>query len=56
LSSGPDGDGLVPAAHAESYAAEIPGAKLETLPGAHPLSVERPAEVAELIARFAESL
>ncbi|MGH9243415.1 MAG: alpha/beta fold hydrolase [Acidimicrobiales bacterium] len=47
-----DGDRLVPAAHAEVYAAEIPGARLELVPGAHMLPVERPVELAEVIARF----
>jgi pimeloyl-ACP methyl ester carboxylesterase len=51
-----ESDGLVPAAHAETYAAEIPGARLETLPGGHMLSVERPAELTDVIARFVESL
>ena len=48
-----DADRLVPRAHAEAYAAGIPGARLEVMAGAHLLPVERPAELAELIAGFA---
>jgi pimeloyl-ACP methyl ester carboxylesterase len=46
-------DTLVPAAHAEAYAAEIPDARLEVVPGAHLLPIERPGDLAGLIARFA---
>lgn len=46
-------DTLVPRAHAEVYAEEIPGARLVELPeAAHLASIERPAELAELIANF----
>jgi pimeloyl-ACP methyl ester carboxylesterase len=51
-----DGARLVPMAHAEACAAEIPGARLAVVPGAHLLPVERPAELAELIAGFAAEL
>jgi pimeloyl-ACP methyl ester carboxylesterase len=47
-----DADRLVPMAHAEAYAAGIPGARLVVVPGAHLLPVERPAEVVDLIAGF----
>ncbi len=46
-------DTLIPAAHAETYAREIPGARLAELPdAAHLAAIERPAELAALIARF----
>ena len=46
-------DGMVPAAHAEAYAAEIPGARLEVVEGAaHWLPFERPAELAALTRDF----
>jgi pimeloyl-ACP methyl ester carboxylesterase len=46
-------DGLVPAAHAEVYAAEIPNARLEVVEdAAHWLPFERPAEVAALVRDF----
>jgi pimeloyl-ACP methyl ester carboxylesterase len=46
-------DTLVPAAHAETFAAEIPGARLETVENAaHLLPIEKPAELAALIAAF----
>jgi pimeloyl-ACP methyl ester carboxylesterase len=47
-----DADRLVPMAHAEAYAAGIPGARLVVVPGAHLLPVERPTEVVDLIAAF----
>jgi alkanesulfonate monooxygenase SsuD/methylene tetrahydromethanopterin reductase-like flavin-dependent oxidoreductase (luciferase family)/pimeloyl-ACP methyl ester carboxylesterase len=44
-------DGLVPRQHAEAYAERIPGARLETIPGAgHMLTLELPAQVADLVA------
>jgi pimeloyl-ACP methyl ester carboxylesterase len=46
-------DTLVPAAHAEAYAAEIPGARLEIAPDvAHLATVERGADVARLVSAF----
>ena len=51
-----DADRLVPMAHAEAYAAGIPGARLVVVPGAHMLTVEQPAEVVDLIAGFAAGL
>jgi pimeloyl-ACP methyl ester carboxylesterase len=43
-------DTLIPAAHAEAYAAEIPGARLVEVQGAaHLLAIEKPAELAELV-------
>jgi len=46
-------DTLVPAAHAETYASEIPGARLEIVESAaHLLPVEKPAELAALVASF----
>jgi pimeloyl-ACP methyl ester carboxylesterase len=51
-----DGDTLVPAAHAEAYAAEIPDARLEVMSGAHLLPIEHPRELAGLIARFAAAV
>jgi pimeloyl-ACP methyl ester carboxylesterase len=43
-------DTLIPAAHAEAYAAEIPGARLVEVDGAaHLLSIEKPAELAALV-------
>lgn len=46
-------DTLVPPAHAETYAAEIPGARLEAVEGAaHLLPIEKPAELAAVIGRF----
>jgi pimeloyl-ACP methyl ester carboxylesterase len=46
-------DGLVPAAHAETYAAEIPNARLEVIDGAaHWLPFEKPAELAALVRDF----
>jgi pimeloyl-ACP methyl ester carboxylesterase len=46
-------DTLVPAAHAEAYAAEIPGAKLVVIEGAgHLLPLEKPAELAAAIRAF----
>jgi pimeloyl-ACP methyl ester carboxylesterase len=50
-------DGLVPRAHAEVYAAELPDARLEVVEGAaHWLPFERPAELAALIRGFAGEL
>ncbi|MGH9120242.1 MAG: alpha/beta fold hydrolase [Acidimicrobiales bacterium] len=49
-------DRLVPTAHAEAYAAGIPGARLVMAPGAHLLPVEQPAELTELVAGFATDL
>jgi pimeloyl-ACP methyl ester carboxylesterase len=44
-------DTLIPAAHAEAYAAEIAGARLVVVDGAaHLLPLEKPAELADLIA------
>lgn len=46
-------DGLVPAAHAETYAAEIPDARFEVIAGAaHWLPFEKPAELAALVRAF----
>jgi pimeloyl-ACP methyl ester carboxylesterase len=43
-------DTLIPRAHAEAYAAEIPGARLVDVPDvAHLLAIEKPAELADLI-------
>lgn len=46
-------DGLVPAVYSETFAAEIPGARLEVVPdAAHLLPLERPAELAGLVREF----
>jgi pimeloyl-ACP methyl ester carboxylesterase len=46
-------DGLVPLAHSETYAAEIPGARLEIVEhAAHWLPFERGDEMARLIREF----
>ncbi len=46
-------DGMVPAAHAEAYAAEIPDARLEVIDGAaHWLPFEKPGELATLVRDF----
>jgi pimeloyl-ACP methyl ester carboxylesterase len=46
-------DTLIPAAHAETYVSEIPGARLETVEGAaHLLPIEKPAELAALVGSF----
>ena len=46
-------DTLVPAAHSQSYAEEIRGAKLIEVPNAaHLISVERPAELATIANDF----
>ena len=46
-------DGFVPAVHAETYAAEISGARLEVIEGAaHLLPLEKPAELAALVRAF----
>jgi pimeloyl-ACP methyl ester carboxylesterase len=43
-------DGIVPRAHAEAYAADVPDARLVDLDGAaHMATLERPAEVASLV-------
>jgi pimeloyl-ACP methyl ester carboxylesterase len=43
-------DTLIPAAHAEAYAAEVPGAQLVEVDGAaHLLAIEKPAELAALV-------
>ena len=47
-------DGLVPRAHAETYAAELPDARLEVVEGAaHWLPLEQPQELAALVRAFA---
>jgi pimeloyl-ACP methyl ester carboxylesterase len=47
-------DGLVPRAHAETYAAELPDARLEVVDdAAHWLPLERPQELAALVRAFA---
>lgn len=47
-------DTLVPAAHAEAYAAAVPGARLVVVDGAaHLLAVERPDALAPLVRDFA---
>ena len=47
-------DGLIPAAHAEAYAEEIEGAQLvEMEEVAHMIPLEKPAELASVIADFA---
>lgn len=46
-------DGMLPAAHAETYAAEIPGARLEVIEGAaHWVPFEKPAELAAVVRDF----
>ena len=46
-------DTLIPAAHAQTYAKEIPDAKLvEVLNAAHLISVERPTELAAIVNDF----
>jgi pimeloyl-ACP methyl ester carboxylesterase len=46
-------DTFLPAAHAETYAAEIPNARLEVIEGAaHLLPLEKPAELATLTRAF----
>ena len=46
-------DGLVPPVYAQTFAAEIPGARLEVIDGAaHWLPYEKPAELAELVRAF----
>jgi pimeloyl-ACP methyl ester carboxylesterase len=43
-------DTLIPRAHAETYVAEIPGARLVEVDGAaHLLAIEKPAELAALV-------
>ncbi len=49
-------DGLVPPIYAETFAAEIPNARLEVIDGAaHWLPFEKPAELATLVQGFARS-
>lgn len=49
-----DQDGLVPIDHAQTYAREIPDARLEVVAGAaHWLPFEKPAELAQLVRAFA---
>lgn len=46
-------DTLIPAAHAETYAREIPGAKFVEVPdAAHLIAVERPQELAVVVTDF----
>jgi pimeloyl-ACP methyl ester carboxylesterase len=46
-------DGLIPSAHGETYAREIPGAKLVTMEDvAHMIPLEKPAELARIIGDF----
>ncbi len=46
-------DGMLPAVHAETYAAEIPEARLEVIAGAaHWVPFEKPAELAALVRDF----
>jgi pimeloyl-ACP methyl ester carboxylesterase len=48
-------DGLVPLAHAETFAAEIPDARLEVVEGAaHWLPFEQPQDLARLVRAFAD--
>lgn len=50
-------DGMVPRAHAETYAAELPDARLEVVDGAaHWLPLERPQELAALVREFAPTV
>jgi pimeloyl-ACP methyl ester carboxylesterase len=47
-------DGLVPPVYAETFAGEIPNARLTVIDGAaHWLPFEKPAELAELVREFA---
>jgi pimeloyl-ACP methyl ester carboxylesterase len=49
-------DGLVPPVYAETFAAEIPDARLEVIDdAAHWLPFEKPAELAALVREFANS-
>lgn len=51
-----DEDTLIPVAHAEAYAAEIPGARLEHVPGAaHLAPLEKADELAAVITQFLRS-
>jgi len=46
-------DGMLPAVHAQTYAGEIPGARLEVIEGAaHWVPFEKPAELAALVRAF----
>jgi pimeloyl-ACP methyl ester carboxylesterase len=48
-----DKDGLIPAPHAETYAAEIAGARYVIMPdAAHMVVLEKPAELANMIGEF----
>lgn len=49
-------DGLIPVDHAKAYAAEIPGARyVEMAAVAHMIPLEKPAELADIVAEFIES-
>ena len=48
-------DGLIPPAHPEAYAAEIPGARLERVDAGHMLTLERPDVIAAAIRSVARS-
>jgi pimeloyl-ACP methyl ester carboxylesterase len=51
-----EGDTLIPAAHAEAYAADIPGAELVEVPeSAHMIVIERPDAVVEAITKWVGS-
>ena len=46
-------DSLIPEPHAQTYAAEIPGARLGKVPDvAHMISIERPVELAAVVSDF----
>jgi pimeloyl-ACP methyl ester carboxylesterase len=48
-----DRDSLIPAAHCETYAREIAGARLVTMPDtAHMVVLEKPAELADIVGEF----
>jgi len=50
-------DTLIPEPHSQTYAAEIPGAKLVKVPDvAHMISVERPAELSAVVSAFLASV
>lgn len=49
-------DTLIPAEHAETYAREVPGARLVELPNAaHLIAIERPNDLADLVIEFLSS-
>jgi pimeloyl-ACP methyl ester carboxylesterase len=51
-----EADRLVPAAHAETFAAELPGARLHVLAGAgHLAPLERPDDIARLVIDFLDN-